>query len=54
MEIQVGTDTQQNDGTEHVVDQVAKLGLQVSLPIPVYLREKAMDVISFISIRNCI
>lgn len=40
MKVQVGTDTQQNDGAEHVVDQVAKLGLQIALPIPEYLKER--------------
>lgn len=40
MKVQVGTDTQQNDGTQHVVDQVAKLGLQISLSIPEYLKER--------------
>lgn len=40
MKVQVGTDTQQNDGAEHVVDQVAKLGLQIALPIPKYLKER--------------
>lgn len=34
MEVEVGTDAQQGDGAEHVVDKLAELGLQVSLPIP--------------------
>lgn len=53
MKVQVGTDTQQNDGTQHVVDQVAKLGLQISLSIPENLKERdGWDCIYFI--RNCI
>lgn len=47
MKVQVGTDTQQNDGAQHVVDQVAKLGLQIALPIPEYLKERHL-------VRNCI
>lgn len=37
-EVQVGTETQQHDGRQHVVDQVPEFGLQVALPVPVYLR----------------
>lgn len=39
MEVEVGTDAQQGDGAEHVVDKLAELGLQVSLPIPEDLEE---------------
>lgn len=37
-EVQVGTETQQHNGPQHVVDQVPEFGLQVALPVPVYLR----------------
>lgn len=34
VEVEVGTQTQQHDGGQHVVDQVPELGLQVPLPVP--------------------
>lgn len=40
MEVKVGTDAQQGDGAQRVVDQLSELGLQVSLPVPEDLEEK--------------
>ena len=37
-EVEVGTQTQQHDGCQHVVDQLPEFRLQVALPVPVYLR----------------
>ena len=37
VEVEVGTETQQHDGCQHVVDQVPELGLQVPLTVPEYL-----------------
>lgn len=39
VEVEVGTDAQQADGAQHVVDQLAELGLQVALTIPEDLQE---------------
>ena len=40
MEVEVGTDAQQGDGAQHVVDQLTELGLQVPLPVPEDLEEE--------------
>lgn len=40
MEVKVGTDAQQGNGAQHVVDQLTELGLQVSLPVPEDLEER--------------
>lgn len=40
VEVEVGTETQQHDRSQLVVDQVAEFGLQVALAIPEDLRGK--------------
>lgn len=39
-EVEVGTQTQQHNGRQHVVDELPEFRLQVTLPVPVYLRER--------------
>lgn len=34
VEVEVGTEAEQHDGGQHVVDQVPELWLQVALPVP--------------------
>lgn len=40
VEVEVGTETQQHDRSQLVVDQVAEFGLQVALAVPEDLRGK--------------